>query len=198
MRDFDDAMAVWTYGAGGALPDGTRTPETLPDGTLPVYSTDAAAIHGTTIGGLQQEIPFAADGTDLGFGSDLVCWDDFDEQFTECDPTSPYAVAQDAYHRLNTQRGLIIDDPDYGKDVKGMLQRAFGPNGRIETEGQLRGELLKDNRIDPATLKVVVTVDATGRAIDMSVNGFCAKGPFALVMRASDAGVLLKSIQGDT
>jgi len=196
MQEFFDAIHVYTFGAGSTLPDGSTAPRTLPDGTPPTYSTSAEGIHGTAAGGLTQEVAFPSG--DLGFGTDFSCWDDFDPNFSELDPNSPLAVAQDAYHRLNTQRGLIPDDSDYGKDVKTLLQRAFSPNGIIETKGQIKSELLKDDRIDPKTLQVNVTADAVNQSLVIDIKGYCTKGPFSLILNASDSGVLLKSITGNS
>ncbi len=178
------------------MPDGTTAPSVLPDGTLPTYSSLPEGIHGSTYGGLQQEIAFLVG--DLGYGRDLACFDDFTDDFQEIDPNSPLAVAQDAYHRLSTQRGQIPDDPDYGKDLKSLLQKAFEPNGVMQTKGQIRNELLKDDRIDAKTLVVDLTLDVPNQSMTVDVKGTTARGPFTLIMSASDAETLLQSMTGSS
>lgn len=189
-------MAVWTYGLGQTTPDGTTTGTTLPDGSRPLPVTDADGILWTPEDGLTTQT--ASPTGNLGFGRDLVCWDDLTPDFQEVDPNSPYAVAQDAYHRLCTARGLIPDDPSYGTDVLGLLQRAFGPNGSMETKGRVINELSKDDRIDLKTLQVQVEADTVNSSLDISVFGNCTQGPFSLVMTASNSGTLLNSLTGST
>lgn len=194
MQEFLDAVDVWTYGLGQTKPDGSITPTTLPDGSVPSAVTDPNGIQWDPSNGLTQQVAFPTG--DLGFGTDLVCWDDLAEDFQEVDPNSPYAVAQDAYHRLSTARGLIPDDPSYGTDVLGLLQRAFGPNGVMETKGRIINELSKDDRIDLKTLQVQVVPDTVNSSLDISVFGNCTTGPFSLIMTASNSGLLLNSLTG--
>lgn len=196
MNEFLQSMAIWTYGLGQVTPDGTTTAATLPDGSRPLAVTAVDGIPWTPAGGLAQQV--ASPTGDLGFGRDLVCWDDLTPDFQEVDPHSTYAVAQDAYHRLCTPRGLIPDDPSYGTDVLGLLQRAFGPNGPMETKGRIVNELSKDDRIDLKTLQVQVDPDAVNSSLNISVFGNCTQGPFSLVMTASNSGLLLNSLTGST
>lgn len=168
MLEFTNAIQAIVF--GGTLPDGS------------------------SLTGLQREI--TSEDTDLGYGQDLTCIDDFTFDFVENDPFSSLAVAQDIYHRLTTERGLIPDDEDYGLDIIRMLQRGFSPNGLIETKGQIENEIRKDDRIDPRTLKVAVSIDSTSDAptLSISISATSSQGPFSLIMSASDMGVVLQSI----
>lgn len=132
---------------------------------------------------------------DLGFGSDLWCTDDITPDALELPGDDSRIVAQAAYRRLITPRGALIGEDDYGIDVTSYLHRGMNPQTQRELEGVIKGELLKDDRIDPS-LSVVVAYPNPSR-IDITITGQTAIGPFDLVLALTDAGLLLTEIRGN-
>lgn len=134
---------------------------------------------------------------DLGFGTDLSCTDDLTSDMAEIGGDSPLAVAQAMYRRLTTAHGTVPDDPDYGLDVRDFLNRGLTRLSLQEIPGQIRGELRKDDRIEPTTLSIDMTISADFKSFSLDIRGEAAAGPYSLTLAVTDGAVLLKEIQGD-
>jgi len=134
---------------------------------------------------------------DLGFGGDLSCTDDLTSDMAEIDGDSPLAVAQSNYRRLTTAHGTLPDDPDYGRDVREFLNRGLTRLSLQEIPGQIRGELVKDDRNDPNKLSINMAIAADFKSFSLDIRGETARGPYSLTLAVTDGGVLLKEIQGD-
>lgn len=93
----------------------------------------------------------------FGYGVDLLCVTDIDDNLTEVDPDSTLGMAQDAYHRITTTRGTNPDDQDYGRNLFEYLHRGATPADLLAMGGELEGELSKDDRFDLVTVAVVAT-----------------------------------------
>lgn len=116
---------------------------------------------------------------ELGYGSDISCAVDVDARMSEVDPFSTRAIAEALVRRLDCPRGALVDDPDYGLDVRGMLNRGTPATEIQALAGQIRSECQKDDRVDD--VRVIVTPSPTGRElriqlhvtpIDPEVGGF--------------------------
>jgi hypothetical protein len=59
----------------------------------------------------------------LGYGTDISCTLDLHERMDEVDPMSTRGIAEAIVRRLDTPRGALIDDADYGLDLKGYANR---------------------------------------------------------------------------
>ena len=128
--------------------------------------------------------PAQADGqastaTEELYGSDLWCEDDIDELASELPSTSPLLVAQANYRRLSTERGALIDDPDYGFDLLGLLHAEITPAFIASIPGQVENELRKDDRNETIECKIS---NITHRSFDVEIRGTTATGPFDLVI----------------
>lgn len=119
------------------------------------------------------------DAVNETYGSDLWCENDIDETASELPSTNPLLVAQANYRRLSTERGTLIDDPDYGFDLLGLVHHGVTQDFLASIPGQVRNELLKDDRNE--TVEVQVS-NVTARAFDIEIRGTTATGPFELVM----------------
>lgn len=134
---------------------------------------------------------------DLGFGADLSCTDDITHDAAELPGDSPLAVAQANYRRLTTPHGSVPDDPDYGLDVRGFLNRGLTQKSLQEIPGQVRGELRKDDRNDPSNLVVTMTILPDFKSFDLDIRAQAATGPYTLTLAVTDGGVLVKEISGN-
>ncbi len=94
----------------------------------------------------------------LGYGTDLSCVTDIDfvaGDFVTLDAFLPLAVMQATARRLSTQRGTLLDDLEYGFDIRGLLNRGIPVSDIPLFASQIRSEVLKDDRLDDATVTVV-------------------------------------------
>ena len=182
MIEFTDALQTYIYGG------------TLPDGTLPQYSAD---MPGTAVTGLTQilQVP----GGDFGFGRCMSVTDDFTSDFASIDPNSALAVAQADYRRLNTPLGFLgtIDDSEdakeFGYDIFDLLQVGHTVQSLKAAQDTIRGQLLKDDRHDPATSVQILDDGAGGCAVNIMAK--TVFGPYNMTMALSgDGSVVLQSI----
>jgi phage baseplate assembly protein W len=134
---------------------------------------------------------------DLGYGGDLSCTDDLTADMAELDEHDPLLVAQSNYRRLRTPRGSLPDDPDYGFDLVELLNQGLTVRSAQEIEGQVRGELEKDDRNDMSALTVTVTLSGDLKAFDLDIRSISADAPYTLTLAVTDGGVLLKEIQSN-
>lgn len=126
-------------------------------------------------------------------GSDLSCGTDITVDAKELIGDDPLIVAESDVRRLTTDRGTLPDDPDVGHNLEQYIQKPMTPAEVATIAGQVRGELLKDDRHE--TLNVWTTGQTTSNLL-VHIRGTTAKGPFRLVMAITDAGVAVKEIYG--
>ena len=132
----------------------------------------------------------------FGYGSDLSCASDLDPSMAEVDGGTTLALAQALARRLDTPRGSLPDDKNYGISLRSYLNRGVVDEDLRSLGGQIKGELLKDDRVDQ--LIVTVTPNATGSRLSVSLFVTPVDpqlGPFTLTLAASDAALLIEEIQ---
>ncbi len=115
-------------------------------------------------------------GSAIDFGSDLMCATDLDPMMRELAADDTRLVAEACLRRLHTTRGGLIDDPDYGFDVRELLR---SPMTRAQLAGvpaRIRAELAKDDRI----LTLDVDVRQTAAELFVSIHAETDIGPFDL------------------
>jgi hypothetical protein len=133
----------------------------------------------------------------LGFGRDLSCVQDMTENFDETDPDSAEGIAEAVTRRLTCPRGGLLDDPNYGIDLKAYLNHGstFGDLRTLET--RCINEASKDERVGAA--EITIASDALGSELTVSVSITPydpALRPFQFVFAVTDAGVLIQTIGG--
>jgi hypothetical protein len=132
----------------------------------------------------------------LGYGTDLSCVTDITADAAEVDPFSRQAVAEAVTRRLITPRGGVIDDPDYGFDVRAFCNRGTTPAGLRAIADQCRTEALKDDRVNDAT--ITADYDDAARRLRVTVMLDCVDprlGTFALTLAVTaDGAALLETI----
>jgi hypothetical protein len=129
---------------------------------------------------------------ELGFGSDLSCGDDITPDAAELPGDSILAVAQANYRRLNTPRGRVPDDPEYGIDLCAFLHEPMTSHRQDELGGIIRSELRKDDRNDPDSLSV--QIEASLRGLKIAIQGKTETGTFSMTMALENGAMLLKEI----
>lgn len=130
---------------------------------------------------------------DLGYGTDIAWTLDMLEPMDDVDPTSTDAIAQAVVRRLDCPRGRLADDPDYGIDLVGRLNRGVTPAETNTLAGAIRNEIEKDDRILSATVVVVPTLSTLSVRIRI-VPARADRGPFSLTFAVTTASLLLQEI----
>jgi hypothetical protein len=106
-------------------------------------------------------------------------------------------VAEAAFRRLTTPRGMLRggeDEANYGFDLAGMIGTATTKNTAASLEGQIRAELLKDERISTVDVAVIDTTANKITSFAVTVRCTTAEGPFALQLAVSAVTVTLLGI----
>ena len=92
------------------------------------------------------------------------------------------AVAEAIARRLQTPRGGLIDDPNYGYDLTAFLDADITAPVLASIQSQVNAECVKDQRVTSATSTVTLTV--AGLLI-VTIALTTAFGPFSLVLSVS-------------
>lgn len=91
----------------------------------------------------------------LLWGSDLSCVTDCTATFVELVPNSPLIVAQAVVRRFLTPRGGLIDDNDYGLDLRSYCNRGVTQQDLRTLQARCVAEAQKDERVLTATVNVI-------------------------------------------
>lgn len=130
------------------------------------------------------------------YGTDLDCSTDLTPDMRLVDPSSRKAIAQAIIRRLSTPRGGLPMSPEYGLDVRGMLNTGLLARDLAGIAGRVRLEIVQDDRIDTADVRgeyshETSTLDLTiwVTPVDRSL------GAFSLVVAVSgDGGVFSRGL----
>lgn len=122
----------------------------------------------------------------IDFGTDLDCEDDLNPLGSMV--SGPLCLAQALVRRLSTPRGMVIDAPNYGRDLREYLHRGLTPDDVEAIPGEVRGELLKDERIEE--VDVLATMPAVD-ALRLEITCQTAEGPLSLELNVTAAAVVL-------
>jgi phage baseplate assembly protein W len=122
------------------------------------------------------------------FGSDISTYvnGDLDPTFTVI--TGPRVVAEAVARRLETPRGRLPEDPNYGYDLRILLNGSFTAADLARHESAIAAEAEKDPRVERADATLSLGAD---RRLVARVVLHTAEGPFALVLDVSQVSVAL-------
>ena len=99
-------------------------------------------------------------------------------------------LAEALYRRLSTPRGWFAWDPDYGLDVRGLVNETLNPNNVSAWQRQIAAECEKDERVLTASV-VITQTSQTTVSISIAIEG--ANGPLTLVLGVSNVGLAMLS-----
>jgi phage baseplate assembly protein W len=139
-------------------------------------------------------IPATSPNPLLGVGPSTA---DFGQDFsflTQLDPNLTLVggianLAQQLIHRLETPRGGLFYDLDYGTDVRALLNTAITPAKLSKCNSDVQRELTKDERVLSCTANTVF-VPATS-SLQISINIATNSGPFSFVLSVTQVSVQL-------
>lgn len=124
-----------------------------------------------------------------GFGTDLAGTDDLTETMREVSGNT--TLVQAIYRRLTTPRGALLDDPDYGLDLRTLLSRGMTPEDLAGLPDVIAAEIRKEQRIEACEVQVQSRADG---AIEIAVRAEVAEGPFNLTITVTEAAVVLTEV----
>lgn len=110
--------------------------------------------------------------------------------------SGPRLVAEAAYRRLKTPRGMLRGgeaEADYGYDVTSLVGQ--GEDIIPAIPQILSSELSKDERIETVDVNVVASSDGPALRLTITIEGTTKEGPFALTLGVSEVTVELLGIK---
>jgi hypothetical protein len=131
----------------------------------------------------------------FGFGADLSCDSDLDPA-RELGGFDPLVLGQAIVRRLDCPRGALPGDPDYGIDLRAMVNRGTTADTIRALGAQIRAELTKDDRIDRVTVTVTPSPTGTSLRVQLGITPVDpAIGGFSLTLAVTSAAVLLEEMR---
>jgi hypothetical protein len=122
-------------------------------------------------------------------GCDIYCTDDFPLRMRLCWGEENLQAA--CLRRLNTDEASLAsigDDPTYGFNLVGQLNKSFDANGDMAAVGaQVAAEMRKDERVQKARARVL----SGEESLEVQIEGETAVGPFTLVTSVGEMTVQL-------
>lgn len=129
----------------------------------------------------------------MGLGTDFALLDDFPAGFELV--TGRRNLAYACARRLDTERGSLIRDPNYGTNMRDEINAESDPNDLRRIESKVRAELLKDERVED--VEVIAEYNFGLQALSLSITIEDAEGPFTFVLSISTLTIELL-FEGDT
>ncbi len=108
--------------------------------------------------------------------------------------TGPRLVAEACYRRLTTPRGMLRGgegEQNSGLDLTSLVGTTSPTSTAASLPGRVRGELMKDERVQSLTVDVLVTTEGPEVSFDITIVGVTSAGPFTLQLLASAVSVEL-------
>lgn len=129
----------------------------------------------------------------LNYGNDLSCVTDLHDDLREVDPDSPEGIGEAVLRRWTCPRGQNADDPDYGRDVRAMLNRGMTQTDLLAEAGLLRAEAEKEDAVETCEVSLVfsaatreVTLAGRIEPVDPTIE------PFRFVAVVTDGASMLE------
>ena len=145
---------------------------------------------------LTQLVQFPA--SPFQYGSDISCDTDLDGSLGEVDQGSMLGLSQALVRRLDCPRGENPDDPNYGIGLRQMLNVGTVDSDINKLAGQIRIELLKDDRVESLRVQVVPTNNGKNLAVSLQVVAVDPNTQtFTLTLNASSASILIEEIRAE-
>jgi hypothetical protein len=133
----------------------------------------------------------------FGYGTDVSLASDLSVTLELVDAFGTRGLAEAILRRLDCPRGALVDNADYGIDVRSFCNRGMTKAEIDALAGQVRAEVEKDDRIDRAFVKVTPTPTGDELTIEIIATPADARaGRFTLILAATPAEILLEELRG--
>lgn len=138
--------------------------------------------------------PAPVDGAELGWGVDVSCVQDADDAFSELGPYDPRIITQAIARRFQTPRGTLLDDADYGLDLRGYLHKGMTQKDIRQLQTQALGEANKEQRIERSATVLTLTLALGVMSVSLRVTPLDPRGnPFSFVVRIDQLGAVVEN-----
>ena len=117
-----------------------------------------------------------ADPSGLGLDVSTFVNGDLDPTFALI--AGPQVVAEAIARRLQTPRGGLPRNPEYGTDLRQWVNASLSPAKRAALQSTIVGEVTADPRVESVDVEFV----ESGSSLRVSISGTCSAGPFDLVL----------------
>lgn len=118
-------------------------------------------------------------------GVDISCYPDLDAGFSL---VSGYtALGQALARRLETPRGGLFYDPDYGTDVREMVNDVTTSASAQQRQQQIEAEALKEERVGTAAATVTYSPATSTATIKLAVD--TAAGPYTFILAVTSVSI---------
>lgn len=110
-------------------------------------------------------------------------------------------VAEAVFRRLSTPRGMLqggLEEENYGLDLTSLIGSAATAADAAGLPSRISAELLKDERIESATVTVTPTHDGPRTIWDVVALCVASEGSFELQLAVTDVSVQLLQITAET
>lgn len=131
------------------------------------------------------------------FGRDLSCTTSLR---TGRYVTGVRLVAEAVFRRLTTPRGMLRggeDEENYGIDLLDMIGSVSTKSDAAALEGRIRSELLKDERLESVTVRVISTTTGASKAFDIFIACTTSEGPFDLELGVDEVTVEILNLRAE-
>jgi hypothetical protein len=124
----------------------------------------------------------------VDYGTDVFCVTDLDPSFrlVSGQQTTGQAVAR----RLITERGTLLDDPNYGTDLRKYLGEPKSASVLARCSSDAEREALQDERVESAAAESTYV----GDDLKVSVELTTAEGAFELVLGINAVSATLLTV----
>ncbi len=99
----------------------------------------------------------------VDYGRDLSCVRDLTDEMRMV--SGGLLLAQALTRRWSTPRGMLIDDPDYGTDLRQNINESFDTLALQLMKSELRAEAIKDERVIDCIITESTYLQATGLVV---------------------------------
>lgn len=131
---------------------------------------------------------------ELGWGRDLICVSDCTDTFAELGPYDPRIIMHAIARRYQTPRGTLLDDPEYGLDLRGFLHKGLAQKDLRQLQTQALGEANKDQRIERSATQLSLSLVRGVMAVALRVTPRDPRGnPFPFVVRIDAAAAAVET-----
>lgn len=130
--------------------------------------------------------------TEAAYGNDLSCIDDLTPNLDEV--SGRVVGLQAALRRLTTGRGMVLDAPNDGVDLRDFLSGEVTNQTKARMRALIEGELVKDERFFSATVTAMTFLQAL-KSMTIRILMLDADGPFSLTIRVSDVTIDILEVQ---
>jgi hypothetical protein len=142
----------------------------------------------------------------LAWGTDIACYQDADENFSEVDEFSVEAIGQAIIRRLITPRGALLGSSlkgsadkdkaaaDYGLGLVQRLNKATDQRKLRDTQSDAEKECMKDDRVSSVICQAGFTAPTKTLTVSLRVTPVSPLQPFDLVFQVNGSEVLITKL----